>query len=74
VPYDYPWHPGSRTPARSACDRIAIGVHHPLERVPEDLARLGGRLPKVAHRVELERPNPTLEAEVGRIAPASIRH
>ena len=49
-------------------------VHHAFEGVPEDLPRLGRGLPGIAHRVEPERPDPALEAEVGRISPASIRH
>ena len=52
----------------------ACRVHQPLEGVPEDLARLGRRLPGIAHRVELERPDPALEAEVGWVSPSSLRH
>lgn len=52
----------------------ASRVNHPLKGIPEDLARLGGCLAGVAHRVELERPDPALEAKVGRVSPASVSH
>jgi hypothetical protein len=48
-------------------------VHLSLEGVPEDLPRLGRRLPGIVHRVELERPDPAREAELGWISRPSIR-
>jgi hypothetical protein len=49
-------------------------VHLSLEGVPEDLPRLGRRLPGIMHRVEPERPDPAREAELGWISGPSIRH
>jgi len=49
-------------------------VHLALEGVPEDLPGLGRRLPRIAHRVELERPDPAREAVLGWISGPSIRH
>jgi len=49
-------------------------IHLSFEGVPEDLPRLGRRLPGIAQGVEPERPDPALEAEVGRISPPSIHH
>jgi hypothetical protein len=49
-------------------------VHLSFEGVPEDLPRLGRRLPGIVQGVEPERSDPTLEAEVGRISPPSLHH
>ena len=68
-------------PAREvgATDTFVIGEHAPrvhlsFEGVPEDLPRFGRRLPGVVHRVELERPDPACQAELGWISRPSIRH
>jgi len=50
----------------------AARIRHSLEGVPEDLPRLGGSLSGIARRVELERPDPSLQAQIGRITPSTV--
>jgi hypothetical protein len=50
----------------------AARIHHSLKGVPEDLPRLGGCLSWISRGVEFERPDPPLQAQIGRITPSTL--